>query len=62
MRDKDRVNTKGIAKSRGYAFINFTDHHHAIQGLKNTNNNLSLFNDGRVSYTFQKFCRTTSVV
>ncbi|XP_052088587.1 RNA-binding protein 28-like [Mytilus californianus] len=47
MRDTERVNTKGVAKSRGYAFINFSDHQHAVEALRKTNNDPDLFNDNR---------------
>ncbi|XP_076078226.1 RNA-binding protein 28-like [Mytilus galloprovincialis] len=47
MRDTESVNTKGVAKSRGYAFINFTDHQHAVEALRKTNNDPDLFTDNR---------------
>ncbi|CAC5415567.1 NOP4 [Mytilus coruscus] len=47
MRDTERVNTKGVAKSRGYAFINFSDHQHAVEALRKTNNDPDLFTDNR---------------
>ena len=49
MRDLDRVNAKGVGKSRGYAFVNFLDHQHALQALRNTNNNPEIFSDKKVT-------------
>lgn len=49
MRDADRVNSEGTAKSRGYGFVNFSDHNHALQALRSTNNNPDLFGEKRVS-------------
>lgn len=54
MRDTESVNTKGVAKSRGYAFINFTDHQHAVEALRKTNNDPDLFTDNRVCYSQHK--------
>ncbi|ESO84060.1 hypothetical protein LOTGIDRAFT_229578 [Lottia gigantea] len=47
MRDLDRVNSQGVAKSRGYAFVEFTKHEHALKALRETNNNPDLFGDKR---------------
>lgn len=44
------IDAKGVGKSRGYGFINFTEHDHAIQALKDTNNNPDLFKDKTVSF------------
>lgn len=43
MRDLDRTNAKGLGKSRGYAFVAFTEHKHALTALRNTNNNPAVF-------------------
>ncbi|XP_050393218.1 RNA-binding protein 28 isoform X1 [Patella vulgata] len=45
MRDLNRVNAQGVAKSRGYAFIEFTKHEHALKALRETNNNPELLGD-----------------
>ncbi|CAH1799491.1 unnamed protein product, partial [Owenia fusiformis] len=45
MRDLTRVNEKGVAKSRGYAFIEFTEHKHALAALRQTNNNPAIFGE-----------------
>ncbi|OWF46848.1 RNA-binding protein 28-like [Mizuhopecten yessoensis] len=47
MVDLDRVNGQGKAKSRGYGFVNFTDHKHALQALREANNNPNLFEEKR---------------
>lgn len=38
MRDMQRVNTSGVAKALGYAFVNFTQHEHALKALSSLNN------------------------
>ena len=48
MRDMARVNAKGVGKSRGYAFVNFTDHKHALQALRVLNNNPEVFGEDKV--------------
>lgn len=45
MRDQARVSGQGVAKSRGFGFINFTDHQDALQALRYTNNNPDLFGE-----------------
>ena len=54
MRDMARVNGEGVGKSRGFGFVNFTDHKHALEALRGTNNNPDLFGEKRVciSITF----------
>ncbi|XP_069105565.1 RNA-binding protein 28-like [Argopecten irradians] len=47
MRDLERVNGQGKAKSRGYGFVNFTEHKHALQALRTANNNPDLFQEKR---------------
>ncbi|XP_061195663.1 RNA-binding protein 28-like [Saccostrea echinata] len=47
MRDLERMNSKKIGKSRGYAFVNFTCHQHALNALRNTNNNADLFGENK---------------
>ena len=48
MRDLTNVNANGKAKSRGYAFVNFKEHKHALAALRNTNNNPDLFGEKKV--------------
>lgn len=36
-------NTKVLGKSKGFGFITFTEHHHALKALRNLNNNPSIF-------------------
>lgn len=48
MRDLDRTNAKGLGKSRGYAFVAFTEHKHALTALRNTNNNPAVFGHDKV--------------
>jgi len=48
MRDLSRVGASGIGKSRGYAFVNFTDHSDALHALKATNNTPGIFGDNKV--------------
>merc|ERR1712150_1641 len=45
MRDLKRVNATGVAKSMGFAFVNFTEHKNALAALRNTNNNPALFGE-----------------
>ncbi|XP_060080170.1 RNA-binding protein 28-like [Ylistrum balloti] len=47
MRDLERVNGQGKAKSKGYGFVNFTEHKHALQALRTANNNPDLFEEKR---------------
>ncbi|XP_064629377.1 RNA-binding protein 28-like [Lineus longissimus] len=47
MRDMGNVNAKGKSKSRGYAFVEFTQHEHALKALRNTNNNPEMFGENK---------------
>lgn len=47
MRNPDRVNSSGIARSRGYGFVQFKTHDAALQALKYTNNNPECFGPDR---------------
>ncbi|XP_064596036.1 LOW QUALITY PROTEIN: RNA-binding protein 28-like [Liolophura sinensis] len=45
MKDMTQVNAKGEGKSRGYGFVEFTEHHHALEALRKTNNNPEIFGE-----------------
>nr|XP_053626962.1 RNA-binding protein 28-like [Cherax quadricarinatus] len=48
MRDFRNLNENGIPKSRGYGFVTFTEHEHALAALRKINNNPDIFtNDQR---------------
>ncbi|XP_078662894.1 RNA-binding protein 28-like isoform X2 [Branchiostoma floridae x Branchiostoma belcheri] len=47
MRDLKNVNSQGVGKSRGYGFLTFSQHEHALRALRETNNNPKLLPDGR---------------
>lgn len=55
MRDLKRLNTDGVGKSRGFAFVEFVQHEHAYKCLKNLNNNPSTFSDEKVFKNFFVF-------
>lgn len=38
MRDMNRVSGQGVAKSRGFGFVAFDEHLHAMGALQKTNN------------------------
>lgn len=48
MRDMSRKNAQGVAKSQGFAFVNFTKHEHALEAIRKTNNNPAIFGDKKV--------------
>lgn len=52
MRDLKRLNAEGVGKSRGYAFVEFDQHEHALKCLKHLNNNPEVFSNEKVL----KFC------
>lgn len=45
MRDLTRVNSEGVAKSKGYGFVQFKTHEMALKALHATNNNPDLFDN-----------------
>ena len=49
----NRISSNGVARSRGYAFVAFTEHKHALKALHATNNNADLFGGKRVSICVQ---------
>jgi len=55
MRDLSRVGASGTCKSRGYAFINFTEHSDALHALRATNNKSEIFGDNKVVYNAVQF-------
>lgn len=48
MRDMDRLNASGLGRSRGYAFVTFDKHEHALAALRDTNNSPNLFGEKKV--------------
>jgi nucleolar protein 4 len=58
MRDLTQVSPAGVARSRGYAFVEFTEHKHALECLQTMNNNPTLFTDKKVSFKIHSFCMT----
>ena len=59
MRDLQRVNADGVGKSRGFAFVNFSTHQHALKALRALNNNSQVFGEKRVRFYAPqdvKFC------
>ena len=52
MRDMTQVNGQGIGKSRGFAFVNFTEHAHALQVLRTVNNNPEIFGENKVGVSY----------
>jgi len=48
MRDLSRAGASGTGKSRGYAFINFTEHSDALHALRATNNKPQIVGDNKV--------------
>jgi len=49
MRDLNRIGGSKLGKSRGYAFINFSNHVDALQALRSTNNNPEVFGEKKVT-------------
>ncbi|XP_062503994.1 uncharacterized protein LOC134180824 [Corticium candelabrum] len=47
LRNPDRMDSSGIARSRGFAFIEFRDHQAALKALRHTNNNPDCFGPDR---------------
>ncbi|XP_076800852.1 RNA-binding protein 28-like isoform X2 [Clavelina lepadiformis] len=43
MRNREKVNTTGLGRSLGFAFVNFTKHEHALRALRELNNNPDTF-------------------
>jgi len=48
MRDLSRAGASGTSKSRGYAFVNFTEHSDALRALRATNNIPQIVGDNKV--------------
>ena len=46
----NRLNAAGRGKPRGYGFVEFEDHKHALAALRETNNNPELFGEKKVSF------------
>ncbi|XP_070550742.1 RNA-binding protein 28-like isoform X1 [Ptychodera flava] len=43
MRDLSQVNSQNVPKSRGYAFVSFSEHEHALKAVRQVNNNPEIF-------------------
>jgi len=56
MRDLSRIGASGTGKSRGYAFINFTEHNDALRALKATNNRPEIFGNNKVCVLLLPCC------
>lgn len=48
LRSSERVDSKGVGRSMGYGFVEFSDHDSALTALRATNNNPSLFGKTKV--------------
>lgn len=48
MRDMAKLTAKGVGRSRGYGFVAFTEHEHALACLRNLNNNPDIFSNNKV--------------
>lgn len=48
MRNMRNVDAQGIGKSKEFGFVSFTTHDHALQALRNINNNPNIFTSARV--------------
>jgi hypothetical protein len=55
MRDMKNVDAQGIGKSKEFGFVSFTTHEHALQALRNINNNPNIFTSARVSVIVRRF-------
>lgn len=53
MRDLTRVNSEGVAKSKGYGFVEFSKFEDALKALRATNNNPNLFSDKKTRLIVQ---------
>ena len=63
MRSSERVDSSGIGRSKGFAFVDFTAHESALEALRATNNNPGLFGPKKVSihaYVHVHVCVTMS--
>ena len=49
LRSTERVDGKGVARSKGFAFVEFSSHDAALTALRGTNNNPELFGSKKVS-------------
>lgn len=59
MRDMKGLNGNQKGQSLGYAFVEFTDHDHALAALRQVNNNPDIFGPNKVMigvYIFILFC------
>nr|XP_032816091.1 RNA-binding protein 28 isoform X1 [Petromyzon marinus] len=43
MRDMQVVNSRGLGQSKGFGFVEFVEHEHALTALRSTNNNPAIF-------------------
>jgi len=43
MRDREKVNLEGVARSLGFGYVTFTKHEHALAALNKLNNNPEIF-------------------
>ncbi len=57
MRSKERVDVRGVGRSMGYGFVEFTDHDSALSALRATNNNPDLFGKDKVRLEFRSEVR-----
>lgn len=49
MRNLTDIDENGMARSRGYGFVTFTEHEHALEALRKINNNPNIFTKEKVS-------------
>lgn len=48
MRNLRQLDQENKPVSKGYGFVSFTEHEHALAALRNVNNNPTLFNKNKV--------------
>ena len=49
MRSSERVDSKGIGRSKGYGFVEFSSHEAALNAVRAINNNPDLFGKLKVA-------------
>ena len=49
MRDLANVNAQGVARPRGFGFVEFARHEDALEALRATNNNPDVFGKDKVT-------------
>ena len=57
MRNLQKRNNEGVGESKGFGFIAYSQHEHALEALRKMNNNPNIFSKKKVTNIYKFYVR-----